>query len=95
MLENTKCEIKWFDPLVLDVPKEKLLDFRISELVDYPDWDVVVIGANHDCIEQLKLENLMKLSKPKGIVVDGRKFYSNVEIQQLRSHGIQYIGVGR
>ena len=78
-----------------EIPKVKLFDSRISALDDSPEWDVVVIGANHDCIEQINLENLLKLLKPNGIVVDGRKFYTKVEIEQLRSHGIRYIGVGR
>jgi nucleotide sugar dehydrogenase len=95
LLKSTRCEIKWFDPLVQELPKVKLFDSRISELDHSPDWGVVVIGANHDCIEQIKLENLLKLLKPNGIVVDGRKFYTKVEIEQLRNHGIQYVGVGR
>jgi nucleotide sugar dehydrogenase len=95
LLKTAKCEIKWFDPLAQEMPKVKLFDSRILVLDNSPDWEVVVIGANHDCIEQTKLENLLKLLKPNGIVVDGRKFYTKVEIEKLRNYGIQYIGVGR
>lgn len=95
LLKSTKCEVKWFDPLVQEIPEAQLFDSRISALNDSPEWEVVVIGANHNCIGQINLENLLKLLKPNGIVVDGRKFYTKVEIEQLRSHGIRYIGVGR
>jgi UDP-N-acetyl-D-mannosaminuronic acid dehydrogenase len=87
--------VTWFDPLVLDedVP-EDLISLRITHLSD-KKFDVLANLAAHDGITNLEPPQIIRLLLPNGIFVDGRRFLSHVEIDEIKLTGVNYLGVGR
>ena len=87
--------VNWFDPLVLDedVPEDLLLT-RIKELND-EKYEVVANLAAHDGETDLNTDQIVRLLSENGIFLDGRRFLTSSEINNLKISGIRYLGVGR
>ena len=87
--------VTWFDPLVLDedVPHD-LISTRITVLED-KKFGVVANLAAHDGVTDLGSKQIIQLLSPNGTFLDGRRFLSTVEIDEIKSKGINYLGVGR
>jgi hypothetical protein len=73
---------------------QKLLSTRIDTLI-FDNWDVIINLAAHSKIDTYNLSTIINLFKNNGVFVDGRRFLSKLEIQDLVESGIKYIGVGR
>ena len=55
----------------------------------------VVFGAAHDDIASIPIESLTNLMFEEGLIYDGRIYFDKNKINELRSLGISYQGVGR
>lgn len=94
-LDQLDISYNWFDPLVRSVDlNQKLLSTRIDTLI-FDNWDVIINLAAHSKIDTYNLSTIINLFKNNGVFVDGRRFLSKLEIQDLVESGIKYIGVGR
>jgi len=94
-LHEKNYKVNWHDTFV-----EEHLDLALNiaklNSISYENiWDVVVVGAAHDKNEYTNAHNIKRLLKPGGIIVDGRKFYTQKEIDTFFAAGFDYIGVGR
>ena len=95
LLRQKNYNVKWYDAMIEQTFHGDLENMRLHSIAYENKWDVIVIGAHHQNTEFSNVHNIRKLLKPRGIIVDGRKFYSKQEIKYLNSVGIEYIGVGR
>lgn len=94
-LDQLDISYNWLDPLVSSVDlDQKLLSTRIDKLI-FEKWDVIINLAAHSNIDTYNLSTIIKLFKNNGVFVDGRRFLSKSEIDDLVEAGIKYIGVGR
>jgi dTDP-alpha-D-glucose dehydrogenase len=57
--------------------------------------DILVFGAAHNDIKDISIKEISSKMNPNGMVYDGRIYLSYNEIRMLKSHGINYLGVGR
>jgi len=55
----------------------------------------VVFGTSHDDIMKIPIKSLVNNMAPKGLIYDGRRYFSKKEIQEIKKMGINYKGVGR
>ncbi len=87
--------VTWFDPLVLDddVP-EDLLSTRTTELTDQK-FAVLANLAAHSGVTRLDTGQIINSLLSDGVFLDGRRFLTNSEIKEIKSLGINYLGVGR
>jgi UDP-N-acetyl-D-mannosaminuronic acid dehydrogenase len=87
--------VTWFDPLVLDddVP-EDLLSTRITQLTDQK-FAVLANLAAHSGATRLDTGQIINSLLSDGVFLDGRRFLTNSEIKEIKSLGINYLGVGR
>ena len=59
------------------------------------DADCVVFGAAHDDIRTISISDMAALMKLGGLVYDGRRYFSQDEIDELTEFGLAYQGIGR
>jgi nucleotide sugar dehydrogenase len=95
LTKKSGIPVTWYDPLVLeqDVP-EDLRSTRIDNF-NGKKFDVVANLAAHEGSTYLEPDQIIELLSPKGVFVDGRRFLSSNEIEEISLNGIIYIGVGR
>jgi len=94
-MDQLGISYNWFDPLVSSVDlNQKLLSTRIDKLI-FDNWDIVINLAAHSNVDTYNLSTIISLFKNNGVFVDGRRFLSQLEIEDLAEAGIKYIGVGR
>jgi UDP-N-acetyl-D-mannosaminuronic acid dehydrogenase len=88
-------DISWYDPLVLerDVPQD-LSRKRIFDL-DEAKYDVIACLANHEENTDLNVSQIVELLSMDGLIIDGRRFFSQDEISYFLSTGRDYLGIGR
>ncbi len=94
-MKNSKIAYSWYDSLVnaIDLTQE-LVNTRIDKL-NFNQWDVIINLAAHKDDIFYDLNTLTQLFLGNGVFVDGRRFLSKLEIDNLTKTGIKYIGVGR
>lgn len=87
--------VAWYDPLVLDddVPGD-IVTARITTLANRK-FDAVANLAAHDDVTDLSLQQIVELISQNGTFLDGRRFLREDEIEELKSFGVNYLGVGR
>jgi nucleotide sugar dehydrogenase len=95
LTQKSGIPVTWYDPLVLaeDVP-EDLRATRISNF-NGKKFDVVANLAAHDSATYMEPDQIIELLSPMGVFLDGRRFLSSREIEEISLNGIIYIGVGR
>ena len=85
-----------YDPTI---SLESIDDERLSQELSWEkclgEASCVVYGASHDEIKAIPVAKLAELMKPDGLVYDGRRYFSKLEISELINCGINYTGVGR
>lgn len=95
-----------FDTGVLNI---NIFDSTISEtaindsrVVRYNTWkecikdaDCVVFGAAHDDLCRVSMKEIAQYMADDGLLYDGRRFLSKIQILELQKLGITYQGVGR
>ena len=59
------------------------------------DADCVAFLAGHQEFHDFPVSRLAELAKPRALVFDGRIYFSREKIQEIRSLGLRYKGVGR
>jgi nucleotide sugar dehydrogenase len=94
-MKNSKISYSWYDSLVSKIDlTEEMLNCQIENLI-FNHWDIVINLAAHKSDNSYNLNTLIKLFVGNGVFVDGRRFLSQAEIENLVKTGIKYIGVGR
>jgi nucleotide sugar dehydrogenase len=59
------------------------------------DADCVVFGAAHDDLCRISMKEIAQYMAEGGLLYDGRRFLSKIQILELQKLGITYQGVGR
>lgn len=59
------------------------------------DADCVVFGAAHDDLCRVSMKEIAQYMADDGLLYDGRRFLSKIQILELQKLGITYQGVGR
>ena len=59
------------------------------------DADCVVFGAAHDDLCRVSMKEIAQYMAEGGLLYDGRRFLSKIQILELQKLGITYQGVGR
>ena len=95
LLYKKGYSINWHDTFAEECTDLALNSAKLNSIVYDNIWDVIVVGAVHDKNEYVNVYNIQKLLRPGGIIVDGRKFYTQKEINIFVDAGFEYIGVGR
>lgn len=92
---NEGFSVTWYDPLVLDgdVPDD-LIPLRINSL-EAQRFDVVANLAAHDGETDLTPDQIEELLNSGGTFLDGRRYLEIEEIREIKSKGLNYLGVGR
>lgn len=95
LLYKKGYSINWHDTFAEECTDPALNSAKLTSIIYDNIWDVIVVGAVHDKNEYVNVYNIQKLLRPGGIIVDGRKFYTQKEINIFFAAGFEYIGVGR
>lgn len=95
LLYEKGYSINWHDVFVGECTDPVLNSAKVNSIIYDNTWDVIVVGAAHTENEYINVHNIQKLLRPGGIIVDGRKFYTQKEINIFLAAGFEYIGVGR
>lgn len=88
-------ELQWYDPLVISDEVPEFLKARQISTIENSSWDLVANLASHEGETDLKTKQIKELLPATGVFVDGRRFLTQGEIDDLISHRIVYVGVGR
>ena len=55
----------------------------------------VVFLTGHDDFRRLTREDITSSIAPGGTIIDGRMYFSRAQIEDFRSAGLRYRGIGR
>jgi UDP-N-acetyl-D-mannosaminuronic acid dehydrogenase len=88
-------EFQWYDPLVISDEVPEFLQTRRISIIENSTWDFVANLASHEGKTDLTTEAIKSLLNANGVFVDGRRFLSKNEIDELKMNGFSYVGVGR
>jgi len=96
MLTKGFCDIAVYDSTIGD---DAICDKRVKKELTWQkcikDADCVVFGAAHDDIAEISMDSVAELMNEKGLVFDGRRYFTKMDIDVLKKFGISYDGVGR
>ena len=88
--------IEIFDPLVTINDRNKF-DFFFNDSYEktLSDSNCIAYMTAHDEIKKINLEKVVKRSKKGALVFDGRRYFSQNEINYFLKNGMIYKGIGR
>jgi nucleotide sugar dehydrogenase len=85
------------DPLVSSADAMKWFGLALNPSIrdTMEGADCVAILAGHSVFKELTARDIADSAAQGALVFDGRRFYTRAEIEELRSAGLEYRGVGR
>ena len=96
LFESGYKKISVFDSSIAD---NSIKDARVIRESSWKDCinnaDCVIFGAAHDDIQAISIMEIANSMTPGGLVYDGRRYFSQDEINELKLLGIDYQGIGR
>src|SRR3990167_287750 len=89
--------VRIYDPLLTQEDAFSLTGIEMSSSISdcVTNVDCVAYFAGHDEIINFSLENLLRLTNKNALIFDGRRFFNKTEINNIKSLGFTYKGVGR
>ncbi len=98
LMSHGNNKIKIFDSS-LSMEANKLIHKNIVKTDTWQQCvknaDIVVFGAAHDDIKSIQISTLGSLLNKNALVFDGRRYFTKIEVNNLKKLGINYLGVGR
>lgn len=97
LLEATGCDLRIFDPLVTEEDIAQLTSIAPSKSIEeaIDGADCVAFLTGHDDFRRLTAEDIVTAIDPKGVIFDGRMYFSRPQIEAFQSAGLRYRGIGR
>ena len=85
------------DPLVSDADAMTWFGLRLNPSIQdtMRDAHCIAILAGHSIFTELTAHEIAACASGGALVFDGRRFYTRAQIDELRSAGLEYKGVGR
>lgn len=96
-LEKSGCDLIVCDPWVRDDEAAEITQKQLQHdpLKAIRGADAVVFLTGHDEFKNIGAAKLIELVRPRAVIIDGRNFFDRKSIQELKSAGLTYKGVGR
>jgi len=92
-LEDSGAQVSAYDPLIstVDTERGKLISARtLNESLR--DSDILILATPHSAFRKIKLSDVAKQMRMRGIIVDTRGFWTRPECEKA---GLNYLGIGR
>lgn len=96
-LQKSGCDLVVCDPLVSEQDAAEITSVPLTAepLVAIAGADAILFLTGHDAFTELGTARIIAAVKKGAIIFDGRNFFDDTSIGELRAAGLVYKGVGR
>lgn len=89
-------KFSYFDPLVTENDLKKINIKTNSNILDsIESADCLVFMTAHEKIKDLKITDIVSKCNRNALIFDGRRYFTRDQISDIKSNGLNYMGIGR